>query len=324
MRSHQLIVDILVAAVCFVLPLPAYVFAHAPATVVLLGMAVSLVFRRWSPPLALGVAWLTALIQLTLGLPPDVSNLAILAVLYGTAAYGDPAVRWTGLGSSVLGALVIAVYVPVQSYVIPSEALAFGALPHVLVLGVVTFFGSLAMLGLSWTLGLLGRTRRLARESRDAEIAAEHARAAAEREALAEQERGRIARDMHDVVAHSLAVIVAQADGARYAAAAGSDAAPDALETIASTARAALLDVRGLLARLRHDQGELPQPTLAELPSLFGGLRAAGLALEVSETGDPRGLGSGQELAVYRVLQESLTNALRHGSPARAQVALSW
>ena len=125
---------------------------------------------------------------------------------------------------------------------------------------------------LAWTVGALVRTSLRARRT-------QRERERAERERIEEQERGRIARDMHDVVGHSLAVIIAQADGARYAADADPQAGKDALATISTTARSALADVRLLLAQLRHSEGMAPQPMLNDLESLYSQVRAAGLAV---------------------------------------------
>lgn len=324
LKPHQLVIDVVVAAVCFTFPLPIYLTNQPLAVVVLAGMAAALAIRRMSPPIALVIAWLTALVQLGLSLPPDVSNLAILPVLYASAAYGGAAIRWSGLASSGAGALVIAIYLPLQANIRPGGVVVFGPPSQVLGFAAVTFVGSLAMLGLSWTLGLLGRTRRLARESREAEHVAELARMAAQQETRAEQERGRIGREMHDVVAHSLAVVVAQADGARYAVGTDPALARESLEVIATTARSALSEVRTLLERLRHDQGEGPQPGLADIATLVDRLRGAGLDVELHETGSRLPMGAGQQLAVYRVLQESLTNALRHASSPSARVNLAW
>jgi signal transduction histidine kinase len=163
------------------------------------------------------------------------------------------------------------------------------------------------------------RTAVRARENREAQQRAEA-------ETVAEQERVRIARDMHDVVAHSLAVVIAQADGARYAAAADPAVASEALATISSTARSALADVRLLLGQLRHREGDGPQPTLADLEELYAQVRTAGVQLQVdidpAPQGDPP---AAVQLAVYRILQEALTNALRHGAPdGPVEVRLAW
>jgi signal transduction histidine kinase len=130
---------------------------------------------------------------------------------------------------------------------------------------------------------------------------------------------------MHDVVAHSLAVVVAQADGARYAAVSDPSVASNALGTISTTARAALADVRLLLTQLRRSQAEGPQPTLADLEQLYAQLRTAGVELRVDVDPAPRRTPSASiQLAVYRILQEALTNALQHGGAGPVDVRLAW
>ena len=149
----------------------------------------------------------------------------------------------------------------------------------------------------------------------------------AEAEAAAEQERVRIARDMHDVVAHSLAVVIAQADGARYAAASADPAAAaEALGTISTTARAALADVRLLLTQLRHSQSAGPAAAaFADLEELYAQVRSAGVELRVDVDPAPAAEPSAAvQLAVYRILQEALTNAIRHGDGGPVSVRLAW
>ena len=171
---------------------------------------------------------------------------------------------------------------------------------------------------LAWVTGALVRTAMRAAEN-------SRAQRLAEAETIAEQQRVRIARDMHDVVAHSLAVVIAQADGARYAAAADPDAATAALATISTTARAALTDVRQLLTQLRHTQAEGPQPRLTDLDALYAHVRAAGVELSVDVDPAPPGEPPAAiQLAVYRILQEALTNALRHGVDRHVDVHLGW
>ncbi|AGW41482.1 two-component system sensor protein [Leifsonia xyli subsp. cynodontis DSM 46306] len=111
----------------------------------------------------------------------------------------------------------------------------------------------------------------------------------------------------------SLAVVIAQADGARYARRTAPEAVDEALTTIAATARSALADVRVLLAELRQSQPEGPQPTLASLDQTVEQIRAAGLAVAVERLGEFDGLGAAQQIAAYRIVQQALTNALRHG-----------
>ena len=203
----------------------------------------------------------------------------------------------------------------------------------------VTFLGFLALLGLPWVGGQLVRTRLAASESRDAQLIAERealraendaARAAreaarAERDIAVEQERSRIARDMHDVVAHSLAVVIAQADGARYAYQADPTSVEQSLSTIAATARESLVEVRVLLGQLRHSQGAAPQPVLGDLEKLVDQMTAAGLSIDLRSSGTPGQLGSNRQLAIYRIVQESLTNVLRHGDrTSTVEVLFDW
>nr|WP_208382478.1 histidine kinase [Microbacterium ulmi] len=268
--------------------------------------------RRLSPGLALTVAWAGALVQMAMLRPPSITDLAIFGVLYVTAAYGSRLVFWLGFASAVVGAGVIALYVFVTGGI--GRSLSLQSLSLVAAILVASLFALL----LSWTTGALVRTALRARENRSAQRQAEA-------ETIAEQERTRIARDMHDVVAHSLAVVIAQADGARYAAASDPAAATEALGTISSTARSALADVRLLLTQLRHSQADGPQPTLADLEQLYAQVRAAGVDLRVDV--DPAPLGeppAAAQLAVYRILQEALTNALRHGDGGPVDVSLAW
>ena len=305
------------AGVFFLLSLP-FGFDDVPTFLTTVGFTASLAVRRLSPRLALSIAWLTAIGQMLAGLPVLGSDLVILAVLYATAAYSDGRTRRAGLLSVGVGSLVAGIYLAVaqrgtdQVGSAPAQGDLVGLVWSAVLLSVV----SVAVLGLSWTLGLLARTRRSARESRFTQYRAVEEQRAAQRAVVVEQERNRIARDMHDVVAHSLAVVIAQADGARYARAQNPDAVDEALTTISTTAREALGDVRILLARLRQDGATGPQPVLADLDRLVDQMRSTGLDIDWTTIGTPTGLGSGAQLAVYRIVQEALTNALRHGDTA--------
>lgn len=292
--------------------------AEAAVTVALVLTAVfcaAFALRRVAPGLALGVAWAAALAQMAAGLPPLPGNAVIFGILYTTAAYGTRLVFWLGFASTLVGAVAISVYLIVP----PMVMYGVDALRAELVfVGFALFVAAALALLLSWTVGALVRTGIRARDNRIAQELAEAA-------AAAEQERGRIARDMHDVVAHSLAVVIAQADGARYAATADPDAASRALTTISTTARGALSDVRLLLTQLRHSQADGPQPTLADLEELYAQVRAAGVDLRVDvDPAPPRDVPAAVQLAVYRILQEALTNALRHGADGVVDVRLAW
>lgn len=334
LKPYQIVVDFVVAGLFALVALPLevqfgrggdYTVIVLASVLVTVLLAAALAFRRLSPGLALGLAWAAAIVQMSFGRPPSTVDIAIFAVLYATAAYGSQLVFWLGFASSFVGALVITVYLVVGPY-FGSNGVTWSTIPIALAVLVAAGFALL----LSWTVGALVRTAVRARENR-------RAQELAEADAVAEQERVRIARDMHDVVAHSLAVVIAQADGARYAlaaartggsvASASSDqaVATEALGTISQTARSALADVRLLLTQLRQSQGDGPQPTLADLEELYAQVRAAGVDLRIDvdpvPVGDPP---AGAQLAVYRILQEALTNALRHGDGGPVDVRLAW
>ncbi|CAN5479870.1 sensor histidine kinase [soil metagenome] len=318
LTTLQLTADVGIAIVCLLLRFT--MSLESPGAVVtVVAMAVALAIRRLSPGLALAVAWVGAIVQMLSLLPPDFSNIAILAVLFTTARYGSSRVRWLGLASAGVGALVAVVYLFFAPYSSLPNGGLFTTEGSRFALGVSISLGAaLAVLGLSWTLGLLARTWANARQSRREKVEAE-------REVVVEQERNRIARDMHDVVAHSLAVVIAQADGARYAASGDPTAVDGALATISATAREALGDVRLLLGQLRHNQGSGPQPALADLGALIDQVRGSGLDVDFEESGSPLPLAAGPQLALYRIAQEALTNALRHGDTSSpVSVRLRW
>ena len=143
------------------------------------------------------------------------------------------------------------------------------------------------------------------------------------------EERGRIARELHDVVAHSVSVMVVQAGAARRTLATSPDQAAAALGQIESTGRQALVEMRRLLGLLRDGDREdaaalAPQPSLEHLESLAAAAREAGLPVEVTVEGEPRPLPAGVDLSAYRIVQEALTNSLKHAGPARASVRVCY
>jgi len=276
-------------------------------------MAAALAVRRLSPAISLGIAWLGAIVQMSFLMAPLPSNLAILGVLYVTAAYGSRLVLWLGAGSAVVGSVIVAGYLFVAGITTTADALTTAATE-----ATVTSVSVLLGFALAWTAGALVRALFRARENQDAKRIAEAV-------AQAEHERSRIARDMHDVVAHSLAVVVAQANGARYAGRADPQIALDTLGTISQTAGSALADVRVLLAQLRHHEVEGPQPSIADVDALFAQIRRAGVNLVVDIDPAPRSEApAAVQLAVYRILQEALTNGLRHGDGAQVTVTMAW
>jgi signal transduction histidine kinase len=146
------------------------------------------------------------------------------------------------------------------------------------------------------------------------------------RAAVAE-ERTRIARELHDVVAHAVSVMVLQARGGRKRLEAEPDEARDAFDTIESTGQQALAEMRRLLGALRADDEALalaPQPTLSRLDALAAEVTRAGLPVELRIDGVPEELPPGVDVSAYRIVQEALTNALKHAGPARALVRVRY
>ena len=138
-------------------------------------------------------------------------------------------------------------------------------------------------------------------------------------------ERDRTAQDVHDIMAHSLAVIVAQADGALFLGKKRPAAVTESLNAIAQSARDSLGELRVLLESLSSTPEGHSYPTLANIEELLTRMRGTGLTVSDESFGDPKSLTAGQELAVYRILQESLTNALKHsGADAFVRITLDW
>ncbi len=176
--------------------------------------------------------------------------------------------------------------------------------------------------GVTLAVALMGATTR-SRRALVASLQERAIRLEAERDQQgrlsAAAERSRIAREMHDIVAHNVSVMIALADGAAYAIHDDPDAAAGAMATTSRTGRQALAEMRRLLGVLGPegtDRASLaPQPGFAELPALVEQVRAAGLPVEVERVGRPAPLPAGLQLAVYRVVQEALTNTLKHAGP---------
>ena len=139
-------------------------------------------------------------------------------------------------------------------------------------------------------------------------------------------ERTRIAREMHDIVAHNIAVMIALADGAAYTAAASPEQAVSLMGQVSATGRSALTEMRRVLGVLREPaaSGNAPQPTLDRMTGLLASVRAAGLPTRLTVTGQPFPLPASAQLTVYRVIQEALTNTLRHAPGATAQVRVAY
>ena len=179
-----------------------------------------------------------------------------------------------------------------------------------------------------WIIGNLFRTRRIRLESTEqvlAALEAEQDRLA--REAV-QDERAHIARDLHDIIGHTLNLIVVQAGAARTVFKSRPDRALESLNSIETTARQSLSDMERMLGILRPPEAEElpfgPQPSLGQVDRLAEQFTDAGLPVEVNVAGEPHKLPASLDLSAYRIVQEALTNALKHAGPARARVAISY
>ncbi|MER8001925.1 sensor histidine kinase [Streptomyces sp. NPDC095613] len=283
--------------------------------VALLSLTVAL-RRRWPEQTLLLVAAL-GVAQLLLDVPVNPADFAMLVVIYTVRAEG--AARWASRLALVGGILAT----PLSQLRWPARGAGVaGAVFFAIVLSVPFV--------LSW---VLGDSMRLRRAYFD-QLEERATRLEKEREAQAKvavaAERARIARELHDVVAHNVSVMVVQADGAAYVLDAAPDQAKEALETISSTGRQALAEMRRLLGVLRtgdaEESGEyVPQPDVQQIQELVEKVREAGLTVDFRVEGTARQLPSGVELTAYRIVQEALTNTRKHGGPeAGASVRLVY
>ncbi|MGO3290660.1 sensor histidine kinase [Brachybacterium sp. AOP42-C2-15] len=253
-----------------------------------------------------------AVLHLLVNVPVVMGDIMTFYAMFCAVAYGRPVVHGVGVAAGMLGVFAQATFWAIDAlrseYGGPIEAL-------------ISFFG-LGLVGTItivavWALANLqrARVRQLALTRDRAEQAL---REREQRTALAvAAERARIAREMHDVVAHSLSVIIAQADGGRFVAAQKPEKAAEVLATIGETGRAALADMRSLLGVLRQEDETSfgPQPGTEKLGDLTDRVIAAGLPVALEINGSLDGLPHALGVSVFRLVQESLTNVLKHAGP---------
>ncbi|WP_240134271.1 sensor histidine kinase [Streptomyces sp. MUM 178J] len=285
------------------------------AVVLLLCLVVAL--RRLMPEKMLLLAVGVGVVQLALDVMINPADFAILVIIYTVAAHDGP--RWASR-LALIGGLSAASLAQIRWP--EPDASTLGRVVITIVLSVP--------FALAWVLGDSVRTRR----AYFAQLEERATRLEKEREAQAKvavaAERARIARELHDVVAHNVSVMVVQADGAAYVLDAAPDQAKQALETISTTGRQALAEMRRLLGVLRTgdapENGEyVPQPDVKQIEELVEQVRSAGLTVDFKVEGKPRQLPSGVELTAYRIVQEALTNTRKHGGPeAGASVRLVY
>jgi signal transduction histidine kinase len=306
LRGRKPLVDAFFATPVVLLSLPAWLGdAQAVPRLEYLaltaGLVAPLVLRRTFPRTVFAVVALICCVQCVAGVVPIPANMAVLMGLYTVAA--GFSFRW-GL-AAVLTAELGAVMAALRYASGPDDQRSTLLMLSVLVAGV-------------WILGLHIRTRRAYLSSLEERAARLERERDAEVKMAMAAERARIARELHDVVAHNVSVIVVQADGASFAIDTDVGRARQALETISRTGRTALAEMRRLLGVLREsdDAGAYaPQPGVAQLDDLVEQVRSSGLPVTYEVAGSPPDMSEGRQLTVFRIVQEALTNTLKHGGP---------
>ncbi|PWI44359.1 histidine kinase [Streptomyces sp. ICBB 8177] len=271
--------------------------------------------RRRYPEKMLLLAIAAGVAQLVLDTQVVVADFAMLMIVYTVASCGA---RWASR-VALLGALSAAA---LADWRWPSNVDSSGNRIVSVVFLTVPF-------ALAWVIGDSVRTRRAYYAQLEERAERLHREREAQAKAAVAAERARIARELHDVVAHNVSVMVVQADGAAYVLDSSPDQAKQALGTISQTGRLALAEMRRLLGLLRASDdsgGEyVPQPGVDQLGDLIEQVRGAGLPVEFAVAGRPRPLSSGVELTAYRIVQEALTNTRKHGGPdVSATVRLTY
>lgn len=262
-------------------------------------------FRRRAPLAAVVAACVAILVHIALDFPEGSLPLTVLALAYTIAAWGSPRAAVAGL---------VTIYATIT-------LLAVMEAPG---LDTVTVLANLAFFGVAWAVGLAVRARREALEARirEADERSNFERQRAAR--LLAEERLRIARELHDVVAHSMSVIAVQAGVGAHVVEERPAEARAALEAISATSRGALNELRQLLGALRDDDGERsrePAPDLSNVSRLVDDVRAAGVPVVLEVSGTCSGINPAIELSAYRLVQEALTNVIKHaGTPTRVEV----
>ena len=285
------------------------------------GMMASTVLSRGAPGASLAIVWVVSAFGIFLGLQVSLVQLAVAFTAFGTARWGNPVVVFASGLSMPAAAAIGALYLNLSDeptrlrtlieIVGYDRAARIGDLSWLLLIGLA----GILLLGVPWLAGLALRFRDRAAESKAGQEAAEdsavRARIAAEQSreiARLREDQARLARDVHDVVGHSLAVILAQAESAQYLEDADTQKLKQTMQNIATSARSSLQDVRQVLT---------PTPAAdvqpGTLDALINGVRESGHEVVSSEVGTRQPLPPELDVVAYRVLQEMLTNAIKHG-----------
>ncbi len=307
-------VDVLVALAVAVLSLveigSEHLAPYAASVPLGLAQATALAWRRRVPLAALLVASAALFVETAAGVSlhkPLAPIVVGLIVVYSVAQYEPLQRAAAGLAAALAG-----IFASIQLAVANGES--YGGTDRAF----VAF-----LLIAPWLVGraLYGRTREAG------ELAERAGRLEHERQVAVEEERARIARELHDVIAHSLSVMIVQAGAGEQVARRAPERVVEPLRSIQETGRQALSEMSRLLGMLRDDGAELglaPQPGVGDLEALVEQTREAGLGVKFVVEGVRRSLPPGLDLSAYRIVQEALTNARKHAGDARAEVRLRY
>jgi signal transduction histidine kinase len=295
--------------------------SRLPLVLVALCIALAVASSRHAPELALALVWVTCALQLVNDVPLLLVEVAIAVVAFGTARWGGPVTLvLSGLSIPLAGLIVV----------LALDAGLFRGLVDVArtraVIDAISRLGDTWQVGVAlvamtlllapWLAGLALRFSARASASRISQVAAEADAARAQREAAQAQEiarlrdeQARMARDVHDVVGHSLAVILAQAESAQFLPDDDPEGLKRTMSTIATSARGSLQDVRQVLSATGPPSAAPP----GDLDLIIEGVQASGHEVVSTVVGSPQPLPPDLEVVAFRVLQEMLTNAIRHG-----------
>lgn len=295
-------------------------------------VAAAAVRRRWPIP-ALAAASLAALAQMTLAAAPVPADLAVPIILYTIAAQRQRKVSLALLGAALAVVTAWSAYVALDGKTdgwLYKGPFGRGGQAQ----GDTTFgptdWGGLPVVGsllvVAWAIGWAMQSRRAYLDGLKARAQALERERDQQAELATAAERARITRELHDVVAHGLAVIVMQAQGGAAAFAKRPADTLAALDTIVATGRASLADIRHVLSTSgQTDDPARPVPGLAQLPRLIDQVRQAGTPVELHINGSPRPLPTAVDVSSYRIVQEALTNTMKHAGPgASAKVTVSY
>jgi len=299
-RRHPLLCDAALAAALVASALPPISDIvgrdRAGAVTLIIAIAAPLIWRRRAPVAVFAIIFGLVLLQLAVN-PREGNDLLPLLCAFYTLASREP--PWPVLAATAALEIAAAIWPP-----------GWGL--YTILIAFTLLLGYYVRTRRAYITALVDRADRLEREQDQ------------QAQLTVAAERARIAREVHDIVAHNIAVMTALADGAAYTAEASPGQAGALMRQVSQTGRSALAEMRRLIGVLRDPPGHSPQPALDDIDELLSTVRAAGLPVTLTVTGSPDQLPATARLAIYRIIQEALTNTLKYAAGATARIGLSY